>query len=286
MKIITNIDEMKKISMDIKHSSPNGRVSFVPTMGKLHDGHANLVREALKYGETVVSIFVNPMQFGPDEDFGRYPRDLDSDASLLKKLGVKFLFYPGLEIAGDTETFLINNRRAKILEGVYRPEHFMGVLTIVMKLFSIVRPNRAFFGLKDYQQYILIKKMAADYFLDAEVVAVETAREKCGLAMSSRNSYFSEPDKKAACYFYDALKKASELFASGEKSSVKIINFAAKELIGRSFSINYLKIMDAELKEEAATVQNGDILLSAVNFKGVRLIDNIFLGRKIEKRPN
>lgn len=286
MKIITNIDEMKKISMDIKHSSPNGRVSFVPTMGKLHDGHANLVMEALKYGETVVSIFVNPMQFGPDEDFGRYPRDLDSDASLLKKLGVKFLFYPGLEIAGDTETFLINNRRAKILEGVYRPEHFMGVLTIVMKLFSIVRPNRAFFGLKDYQQYILIKKMAADYFLDAEVVAVETAREKCGLAMSSRNSYFSEPDKKAACYFYDALKKASELFASGEKSSVKIINFAAKELIGRSFSINYLKIMDAELKEEAATVQNGDILLSAVNFKGVRLIDNIFLGRKIEKRPN
>lgn len=277
IKIITKIDEMKQISADIKNSTAKGRIAFVPTMGKLHEGHVRLVNDAMKYGEAVVSIFVNPIQFGPGEDFDKYPRDIEADASLLSKIGVKYLFYPEQEIIGNTETFLINGGRSKILEGVYRPEHFKGVLTIVMKLFSIVKPDYAFFGLKDYQQYVLIKKMAEDYFLDVKVIPVDTVRENCGLAMSSRNSYFKDTEKKDACDLYRVLKKTSEMFNSGEKSSAKLINFALGELISRSFTVSYLKIMDAALENEASEARSGDILLSVVNFKGVRLIDNIFL---------
>ena len=275
MLIIDDISKMKSVSKELKKSS--GRISFIPTMGKLHDGHARLIEEGKKYGKTVVSIFVNPIQFAPGEDFNKYPRDFDSDSALLKKLNVDCLFYPSGDIVKNTETFLINPVYSSRLEGVFRPDHFRGVLTIVMKLFSIVNPDFAFFGLKDYQQYILIKKMAEDYFLDAKVVPVETVREKCGLAMSSRNAYLNADDKKSACNFYKVLKGAAELFNSGEKSAERLTAHATKELIRHGFGINYVKIMDEGLNMEKRSAETGDLMLAAVTYKGVRLIDNIFL---------
>jgi pantoate--beta-alanine ligase len=275
MRIITDIAEMKKVSRDLKKSSK--KVSFVPTMGKLHAGHIKLAHEAKKYGEAVVSIFVNPMQFAPNEDFNSYPRDLESDAKILSDINIPYLFYPQGDIVKNTETFLADPKYSGRLEGIFRPEHFQGVLTIVMKLFCIAAPDFAFFGLKDYQQYVLVKKMAEDYFLDVEIIPVETVREKCGLAMSSRNIYFGGEDKKAACAFYKALKKTADLFNSGEKSGKKLTAFVIKELIGSGFGIDYARIMDKGLNGEKEPAERGDILLAAVRYKGIRLLDNIFL---------
>ena len=274
MKIITNIAEMKKISKDLKKSSR--QISFIPTMGKLHDGHLKLIEEGKKYGEVIVSIFVNPVQFGPDEDFENYPRDFENDAKILKDLNIGYLFHPPADIIKNTATFLINPEYSNRLEGVFRPTHFQGVLTIVMKLFCIINPDFAFFGLKDYQQYILIKKMVEDYFLDARVIPVPTVREKCGLAMSSRNAYLDEKDKKIACNFYRSLKKTADLFKAGEISGEKLTVSAIKELIKSGFKIDYAKIMNQGLNTEKQSVDSGDILLAAARFKGVRLIDNIF----------
>ena len=274
MKIITSIAEMKKISKDLKKSLK--RISFIPTMGKLHSGHLKLIEEGKKYGEVIVSIFVNPAQFGPDEDFDNYPRDFENDVKILKDLNIGYLFHPAADIVKNTETFLIDPEYSNRLEGVFRPAHFQGVLTIVMKLFCIINPDFAFFGLKDYQQYILIKKMVEDYFLDIEVMPVPTVREKCGLAMSSRNAYFNEDDKKIACNFYKSLKKTADLFKAGETSGEKLTVSTIKELIKSGFKIDYLKIMDKGLNIEKQSVEAGDILLAAARFKGVRLIDNIF----------
>jgi len=274
MKIITDIDEMKQFSQNLKKTSK--KISFVPTMGKLHAGHKKLIEEAKKYGKTVVSIFVNPLQFAPNEDFGNYPRDIEKDAEILSSMNISCLFYPSADIVKNTETFLINPKYSGILEGVFRPEHFQGVLTIVMKLFCIVVPDFAFFGLKDYQQYVLVKKMAEDYFLGVKIIPVETVRERCGLAMSSRNVYFGEADKKKACAFYEALKKTADLFKAGEKSSEKLTSFVIKELINTGFEIDYAKITDERLCGGKPDAECGDILLAAVRFKGVRLLDNIF----------
>jgi pantoate--beta-alanine ligase len=216
------------------------------------------------------------MQFAPNEDFDDYPRDIESDAEILSDINTSCLFCPSGEIVKNTETFLIDPKYSGQFEGVFRQEHFQGVLTIVMKLFLIVDPDFAFFGLKDYQQYVLIKKMAEDYFLDVKIIPVETVREKCGLAMSSRNGYFDGEGKKAACAFYGALRKTVDLFKTGEKSAEKLTYFAIKELINGGFAIDYARIADKGLNGEKQTVERGDILLAAVRFKKIRLLDNIF----------
>ena len=274
MKIITDIEEMKEFSRNLKKTLK--KVSFVPTMGKLHAGHKKLVEEAKKYGEAVVSIFVNPMQFAPNEDFNGYPRDFESDVKILSDISASCLFYPSANIVKDTETFLIDPKYSGQFEGIFRPEHFRGVLTIVMKLFCIVNPNFAFFGLKDYQQYILIKKMAGDYFLDVKIIPVETVREKSGLAMSSRNVYLNETDKKTAAGFHKILKNTVDLFKSGEKSAENLNSFVIKELITRGFGIDYAEIADKDLNGRKQRVEQGDILLAAVKLKRIRLLDNIF----------
>ncbi len=278
MKIITDIEEMKEFSRNLKKSSK--KISFVPTMGKLHLGHIKLIESAKKYGETAVSIFVNPLQFGQGEDFNDYPRDFENDEKILSDLAVPVLFYPKSDIVSGTETFLINPEYSEKLEGLFRPSHFKGVLTIVMKLFGIIEPDFAFFGLKDYQQYVLVKKMAEDFFLNVKIIPVETVREKCGLAMSSRNTYFDEDGKKAACAFYKVLSAAAGLFNAGESSAEKLNGFVIKELIRNGFKVDYAEITDADLKNRKQTALNGDILLAAVRFKGVRLLDNIFLLKK------
>ncbi|RZV38255.1 MAG: pantoate--beta-alanine ligase [Candidatus Acidulodesulfobacterium acidiphilum] len=275
MKIITEIAEMKEFSRNLKKSEK--KISFVPTMGKLHAGHVKLIESAKRYGETIVSIFVNPLQFGRGEDFDKYPRDIENDEKILSGLDVSVLFYPESDIVKNTDTFIVNPEYSKKLEGLFRPSHFQGVLTIVMKLFCIIEPDFAFFGLKDYQQYVLVKKMAEDFFLNIKIIPVETVREESGIAMSSRNTYLDVVGKEAASAFYKILSSTADLFKQGEKSPQKLTGFAVKELIKNGFKVDYVEITDPALNRKYQNAENGDILLAAIRCKGVRLIDNVFL---------
>ncbi len=277
MKIVNKIEEIKALNKELKKAGE--KISFIPTMGKLHEGHAALIKEALKYGKAIVSIYVNPLQFGKGEDYDTYPRDNDGDIKFLEELKADILFIPLENITAETATFVVNPYLSNILCGLFRPGHFQGVLTIIMKLFSAINPSFAFFGLKDYQQYIMIKKMAEDYYPDIKIVPVPTVRDTGGLALSSRNLYLNEKDRKHACNFYKILSNTASLFNSGEISAEKLTLFTTLELIKNGFHIDYVKIMDKELAYEKKAAENGDILLSAVRLSGVRLIDNIFLVR-------
>ncbi len=275
MEIITRIKDAKELSKKFKTAGQT--ISLVPTMGKLHEGHLSIVKNALKHGKVFVSIYVNPMQFGPSEDFNNYPRDIEGDIEKLRQLNVDCVYMPDDAITNNNKTFIIDDFLSNKLCGLYRPGHFQGVLTIVMKLLLIVQPDFAFFGLKDYQQYILIKKMAEDFFMDVKIMSVSTVREECGLAMSSRNFYFNNADKKSACNFYKILNNIRLLFKKGETSVENLKHLAIKELIDKNFIVEYVEIMDKELIGRKTTAETGDIILSAVKFSGVRLIDNIFL---------
>ncbi|MCL4546118.1 MAG: pantoate--beta-alanine ligase [Deltaproteobacteria bacterium] len=275
MEIITKIEDAKALSRKLK--ADNQKISLVPTMGKLHYGHLNLVKEGLKFGKVFVSIYVNPLQFGPSEDFSKYPRDIEGDIKKLEQLKADYIYMPDNSIIKGTDTFISNESLSDKLCGLHRTGHFKGVLTIVMKLLLIIKPDFAFFGLKDYQQYILIKKMTEDYFLDVKIIPVPTMREKCGLALSSRNSYFNENDKKQACNFYKVLNNTAKLFNEGENSAEKLRHYAIKELINNKFKVEYIEIMDKELLNKKVYAEKDDIILSAIKFSGVRLIDNIFL---------
>jgi pantoate--beta-alanine ligase len=275
MKIITEIAEMKEFSRNLKKSEK--KISFVPTMGKLHKGHVRLIESAKRYGETIVSIFINPLQFGRGEDFDKYPKDIEGDEKILLDLDVPVLFYPESNIVKNTDTFIVNPEYSKKLEGLFRSSHFQGVLTIVMKLFCIVEPDFAFFGLKDYQQYVLIKKMAEDFFLNVKIISVETVREESGIAMSSRNIYLDGAGKEAASAFYKILSSTADLFKKGEKSPEKLTGFAVKELIKNGFKVDYVEITDPALNRKYQNTEKGDIILAAIRYKEVRLIDNVFL---------
>ncbi|RZD16559.1 MAG: pantoate--beta-alanine ligase [Candidatus Acididesulfobacter guangdongensis] len=275
MEIITCIKDAKELSKKFKTAGQT--ISLVPTMGKLHEGHLSIVKNALKYGKVFVSIYVNPLQFGPSEDFNNYPRDIEGDIEKLRRLNVDCVYLPDDTITKNNKTFIIDDFFSNKLCGLYRPGHFQGVLTIVMKLLLIVQPDFAFFGLKDYQQYILIKKMAEDFFMDVKIMPVPIMREKCGLAMSSRNSYFNSADKESACNLYKVLNNMRLLFKKGETSVENLKHLAIKELIDKNFTVEYVEIMDKGLIGRKTTAETGDIILSAVKFSGVRLIDNIFL---------
>ncbi len=275
MKIITEIAEMKEFSRNFKKSEK--KISFVPTMGKLHKGHVRLIESAKRYGETIVSIFINPLQFGRGEDFDKYPKDIEGDEKILLDLDVPVLFYPESNIVKNTDTFIVNPEYSKKLEGLFRSSHFQGVLTIVMKLFCVVEPDFAFFGLKDYQQYVLIKKMAEDFFLNVKIIPVETVREESGIAMSSRNIYLDGAGKEAASAFYKILSSTADLFKKGEKSPEKLTGFAVKELIKNGFKVDYVEITDPALNRKYQNTEKGDIILAAIRYKEVRLIDNVFL---------
>ncbi len=247
MRIIKSIKEMKKLSLD------NRSLGFVPTLGGLHDGHLHLVRASLKKcDKTVVSIFLNPTQFNDELDLMTYPANLDEDIKKLESLGVDFLFTPQKDdIYPDGYKFKVEELEdSKILEGEKRPGHFDGVLTIVMKLLNIVSPKIAFFGKKDFQQYTLIKKMSQDFFMDCEIVALDTIREESGLAMSSRNEKLDPRARENAAKFYQALKK---------KNSCEEIK---QELKGYGFDVEYVEDWNGRR-------------LGAINYEGVRLIDNV-----------
>jgi pantoate--beta-alanine ligase len=277
MITVKTVGEMK--SLVRRWKSEGKTVGFVPTMGYLHEGHLSLVRESKKRTDvTVVSIFVNPTQFGPKEDFKKYPRDLVKDFAFLETGGVDCLFYPD---AGDIyppgyRTFVEVHGLQDRLCGKSRPGHFRGVATVVLKLFNIVSPDLAFFGAKDAQQILIIQKMAADLNLDVDVVTCPIVREPDGLALSSRNAYLSPDERKAAPVLSRSLAAAEKLIAAGERDVTKVMA-AIRSVIGGEpqARIDYVEAVDPANLEPVIEIR-GDVLIALAVFIGsTRLIDNI-----------
>jgi pantoate--beta-alanine ligase len=274
MKVLKTIDEMKELRPGLAEP-----VGFVPTMGYLHEGHLALVRQARAENvSVVVSIFVNPTQFGPQEDFARYPRDPQRDLALLDKEGTDIVFMPSADemYPKNFDSWVEVGKVAERLEGAARPGHFRGVATVVAKLFNIVQPDRAYFGQKDAQQLIVIRKMASDLDMDLEIVAVPTVREPDGLAMSSRNTYLNPEERKQAIVLYQALTLAQKLWSEGKKDAQKIRQ-QMTDLIKKQplADIDYISIADAETLDELDTVKPPALVSLAVRIGKTRLIDNV-----------
>jgi pantoate--beta-alanine ligase len=274
MKVLKTIDEMKELRPGLAEP-----VGFVPTMGYLHQGHLALVRQARAENvSVVVSIFVNPTQFGPQEDFARYPRDPQRDLALLDKEGTDIVFMPSADemYPKNFNSWVEVGKVAERLEGAARPGHFRGVATVVAKLFNIVQPDRAYFGQKDAQQLIVIRKMASDLDMNLEIVAVPTVREPDGLAMSSRNTYLNPEERKQAIVLYQALTLAHKLWAEGEKDA-EAIRQQMTALIQQQplAKIDYISIADAETLDELDRVKPPALVSLAVRIGKTRLIDNV-----------
>jgi pantoate--beta-alanine ligase len=259
-----------------------GSFGVVLTMGALHEGHLALVRRARAENNHVfVSIFVNPTQFAPNEDFAAYPRDTERDLRLLEAEGVDYAFLPSVEemYPEGSETIVDVGEIADRLEGEHRPGHFRGVATVVLKLFNILRPARSYFGRKDAQQLVVIRRMASDLDLDVEIVGVDTVREPDGLAMSSRNAYLNEPERKAALCLYSALSLAREMWTRGTRDANyirrRMLDVLAEEELARP---DYVSIADPETLEEMDRIQGRALVSLAVRIGRTRLIDNLTLG--------
>lgn len=252
-------------------------VGFVPTMGALHEGHASLLRRAREECASVVaSIFVNPTQFGPNEDFKKYPRDEEADLQLLEELGVDVAFVPGVEevYPPGAVTSVEVGRLAEILEGAARPGHFRGVATVVTILFSLVRPTRAYFGQKDGQQSVVVKRLVRDLGLPLEIVVCPTVREPDGLALSSRNRYLTADERLQAPSLYRALLEASNAASAGETSADLLRDAMRAELATAPLGTpDYVSVADAESLEELETVDRPALASLAVRFPSARLID-------------
>jgi pantoate--beta-alanine ligase len=254
-------------------------IGFVPTMGFLHDGHLSLIRESVQKADfTVVSIFVNPTQFGPQEDFKEYPRDLEHDTNLLEKEGVDVVFVPVREemYPEDFKTYVEVHDLQDKLCGRSRPGHFRGVCTVVLKLFQIIYPDVAFFGQKDAQQALIIEKMVRDLNLNVEIRVLPTVREADGLALSSRNSYLNAEERRAAGCLYKSLKRAEQMILEGEKNSSRIIRKMKQIIHSEPLArIDYVQIVDLDNLDSLAKIE-GDALIALAVFVGkIRLIDNM-----------
>lgn len=280
MKVIKSIALMSKVSSKAKALGKS--IGFVPTMGYLHEGHLSLIKAARKNSDiVVVSIFVNPIQFGPHEDLKIYPRNLRRDIKLLLPLHVDYLFAPLAKemFSGDFQTFVSVERLSDRLCGLKRPGHFRGVATILAKLFNIVKPDTAYFGKKDFQQSLVIKKMAEDLNIPVKIAAVATVRERDGLAMSSRNKYLSEAERSSATSLRKALLLGKRLIEGGEKSGRKVIH-AMRSLISKArprILVDYIEISDPRTLERKER-SSGPLLIALACFVGrTRLIDNIII---------
>ncbi len=260
-------------------------MGFVPTMGFLHEGHLSLMRRAWIENDFVVtSIFVNPAQFGPNEDLAKYPRDVESDTSKCKEIGVTVLFMPdSSEIYGKNhQTYVAVENFQNYLCGSSRPGHFRGVATVVLKLFNIVKPTAAYFGSKDYQQLQVIRAMVKDLNVDTEVIACPTVREADGLAMSSRNSYLTVDERRQALCLHKALLAAQEMFSESEVNLQEYLNIMVNTINeAPSADIDYVKIVDPETLEDLDTIKDQALAILAVKIGKTRLIDNMLLGRNV-----
>lgn len=275
---------MNSVSRKVRRQQDR-TIGLVPTMGALHDGHLSLVREARRMCDVVVvSVFVNPAQFGPGEDFARYPRDLTHDAALLTDYNVDYIFAPAPEeiYPKNFSTYVAVEGLSEPLEGISRPGHFRGVATVVTVLLNIVRPDFAFFGQKDAQQTLVIRRLVRDLAFDTEVVVLPTIREETGLALSSRNAYLSEEERHAAPIIYRALTRAKEAYKDGERNGSRLAGIvrSAIETEPRA-RIDYISITDADTLEKLEKLDDRTVLIAAaVYFGKTRLIDNIVLNRK------
>ncbi|ONN26525.1 pantoate--beta-alanine ligase [Thermosipho affectus] len=277
MIIVEKVDEMKKISRSLNGKS----IGFVPTMGYLHEGHLSLVRAARKENDVVVvSIFVNPTQFGPNEDYDNYPRNLERDLKLLESESVEYVFIPTNEemYEKDFSTYVEEVSLSKFLCGAKRPGHFRGVCTVVTKLFNIVRPTRAYFGQKDAQQFRVLRRMVRDLNFDVELKEMPIVREKDGLAMSSRNIYLTKEERKEATRLYKSLLKAKDLVKSGVVD-VKIIRDEMRKILEHPLlKIDYIEIVDEENLMPVEIIDRKVVIAIAVFVGKARLIDNIIIG--------
>lgn len=279
MRVIEYINDLKAIVRSQKSAGKS--IGFVPTMGYLHEGHISLVKSSLHDNEfTIMSIFVNPTQFGPNEDFGKYPRDLDRDLIMAENAGVDVVFVPSVqEMYPDGYVTYVNVEEiTQELCGQSRPGHFKGVTTIVNKFFNIVEPNKAYFGQKDAQQVVVIKRMVKDLNMNVEIITCPIVREKDGLAMSSRNAYLNSEERKAALVLSKSLFEAEELVKSGERDGLKIIEFINNKITSESLAcVDYIKVSDPESLEDVAIINKKVLIALAVKFGTTRLIDNILV---------
>ena len=276
MQVVGPIFEIRALRQKI-----SGTVGFVPTMGYLHEGHLALVKQArIENSVAIVSIYVNPAQFGPREDFGAYPRELNRDLELLRGEGVDIVFVPSDDEMYPPEfsSWVDVEKVTERLEGASRPGHFRGVATVVAKLFNIVQPTKAYFGQKDAQQVVVIKRMVADLNMGIEIVVVPTVRESDGLAMSSRNIYLGPREREAATILFEALTLARRLWQGGEKDAGKMrrqmTSLIQKEPLAQ---IDYVSVADAETLEELNLIDRPALASLAVRIGKTRLIDNILL---------
>jgi pantoate--beta-alanine ligase len=283
MEIINRKQRMASIARKLRRESKT--VGFVPTMGALHGGHLALVKEARQACDIViVSIFVNPAQFGPNEDFDRYPRDLTADAAMLAEYDVDYVFAPDTdEIYGPGfSTYVYVEGLSETLEGASRPGHFRGVATVVTILLNTVRPDLAFFGSKDAQQVGVVKRLVRDLGFETEVVVVPTVREGSGLAMSSRNAYLSEEEREKAAIIYQALREAKMAFKEGQRNAAKIAQIVEDKISTEPLArIDYIGVVDNDDLEPVEKIDDKEVLVAvAVRFGKIRLIDNMVLNRK------
>ncbi len=304
------INEPHKLTSKIKILKKQGKtVGFVPTMGYLHNGHVSLIKKVRKETDIVVlSIFVNPTQFGPKEDYKKYPRNCSRDSAIAKKAGVDIIFAPSVKgmypvrnksrryvgtarhcISGGISngaTYVEETKLSGILEGATRPGHFRGVMTVVLKLFNIVQPDISYFGQKDWQQAIIIKKMVKDLNLDTKIKVLPTVREKDGLAQSSRNTYLNKEQRKSATTLYRSLIEAKRLIENGltdaEEVKKRMREMIKKEFLAnppatRRAGINYIEIREPETLQPVTKISGKVIILLAVKIGKVRLIDNMII---------
>lgn len=283
MKILSTIAEYRSFYDSNNLRQAGKTLGFVPTLGALHDGHLSLVRAAKAQCDTVVvSIFVNPLQFGPDEDFDAYPRTLERDAELLAGVGVDAIFAPTKEqmYAERHQTIIANQQMASILCGAHRPGHFEGVLTVVLMLYQIIQPTHGFFGEKDRQQLTMIKKMISDLHVPWQIVGCPTVREASGLAMSSRNRYLSGPSLEIASRIYAGLCAAkATLEDPARQQSLEEVKSAFHETVtaGGGMTVEYFEILSSDdlVPLKGFEPSQGFALFAACFLDGVRLIDNV-----------
>ena len=284
MEIINRRQRMNSVARKVRREQDR-TIGLVPTMGALHEGHLSLVREARRMCDVVVvSVFVNPAQFAPGEDFERYPRDLTKDTALLTDYNVDYIFAPSPEemYPKGFATYVTVEGLSEQLEGVARPGHFRGVATVVTILFNIIHPDFAFFGQKDAQQTLIVKRLVRDLALDTEVVILPTVREPSGLALSSRNAYLNDEERQSAAIIHRALTRAESAYAEGERNGAKLSGIIRStiEMEPRAH-IDYVSVTDADTLEKLDKLNDRQVLIAvAVRFGQTRLIDNIILNRK------
>ncbi|MGD9039646.1 MAG: pantoate--beta-alanine ligase [Desulfobacteraceae bacterium] len=288
MKLIETINAMQRQCEELRSSEKT--IALVPTMGFFHQGHLELMRVGRRHADILaISIFVNPTQFGPSEDFEAYPRDMEGDLAGARDVGVDLVFAPSVQemYPDGHQTRVLVERVTKHLCGLSRPGHFDGVTTVVAKLFNIAKPHLALFGEKDYQQLTAVKQMVKDLDMDIRIIGVPTVREPDGLAMSSRNTYLNPEERKSALCLKKSLDLAIEMYGQGEKDAKRIKKAIEKLILSHPFTeIDYINVCDPMSLEDVDRIEEKALLALAVKVGGARLIDNCLIGAMENEKSN